>query len=180
MIKSLTFAPNDVLTTKAKKVTSFDKKLKSTVNNLVDTLKAADNPKGVGLAAPQIGLPLQIFAIMPNDTSPIRVFINPKIIKKSKTMTKKLPGKGERLEGCLSIPKVWGNVKRYSSITLSYQDVDGKKHTETFTDFEAVIIQHETDHVNGTLFTQRVLEQKSKLYTIGVEDGEEVLEEMTI
>ena len=64
MIKPLTFAPNTVLSTKAKPITKFDKKLRTIVSHMKQTLKAADNPKGVGLAAPQIGLPLQIFCIM--------------------------------------------------------------------------------------------------------------------
>ena len=75
-----------------------------------------------------------------------------------------------KLEGCLSIPRIWGPVTRNTKVLVEYQDLTGEKHTEWFSGFKSVIIQHEMDHLQGVLFTQRVLEQKGKLYQ--EKDGE--------
>ena len=92
-----------------------------------------------------------------------------------------MPERENKLEGCLSIPKIWGKVKRAKTLSLRYQDEKGNIHKEKFSGFIATIIQHETDHINGILFTQRVLEQKGKLYQTGKdEEGKEVLEEIII
>jgi peptide deformylase len=69
-----------------------------------------------------------------------------------------------KLEGCLSIPRIWGPVKRAERVFLHYQDVDGIEHHKWFSGFEAMIIQHEVDHLKGITFTQRSLEQKGQLY----------------
>lgn len=147
------------------------------------------NPKGVGLAAPQIGIPLQIFITKPTETSPIEVFINPEIIYKSPdTAPIERPATGKpsirrerKLEGCLSIPNVWGYLKRHKKVKLRYLDENEKWQEREFSGFEATIIQHETDHINGILFTQRVLEQKQKLFTIEENDkGEEKLVKIEI
>lgn len=170
--------PNTVLTHPAKPVRLFDKKLMGIIKDMKETLIAATNPKGVGLAAPQIGLPLRIFVTRPTEKSGIRVFINPEIIETSQPEKKKENGS---LEGCLSIPTIWGDVTRAPKLTLRYQDETGIEHTEIITGFLATIVQHETDHINGILFTQRVLEQHGKFYQTSTDDqGKEVLEEVTI
>lgn len=173
--------PNTVLTTKAKPVLTFDKKLDVLISDMKTTLKETVNPKGVGLAAPQIGVSLQVFITRPTEKSEIRVFINPEIQKKSETITDGVPERDNKLEGCLSIPKIWGRVKRATALTLQYQDEKGETHVEDFNGFLATIIQHETDHLNGTLFTHRVLEQKGKFYEATVdENGKEVLDEVEL
>lgn len=173
--------PNSVLSTPAKRVTSFDKKLMDLVKLMTDTLLITVNPKGVGLAAPQIGVGMRVFITKPNPSSSIRVFINPEILTQDKAVTDGVPERGNKLEGCLSIPNVWGKVKRTTKLTLRYHDTAGQVHEEEFSGFIATIIQHETDHVNGILFTQRVLEQKGKLYQVGKdEEGKEELQEITI
>ncbi|MBU1327333.1 peptide deformylase [Patescibacteria group bacterium] len=179
--------PNQALTTPAQAVKSFDKRLVKLIDWMKRTLIAAKNPRGVGLAAPQIGELYRIFITRPAEKSKIRIFINPEIIKKSDDVTDGLPaqtGVPERenwLEGCLSIPKIWGRVKRAASVTLRYRDETGKQHEEEFTGFLATIIQHETDHVNGVLFTKRVLERKGKLYQpVVTDDGKEILEEIQL
>ncbi|MBI4226053.1 peptide deformylase [Candidatus Roizmanbacteria bacterium] len=78
------------------------------------------------------------------------------IVKKPKSKTK--------LEGCLSIPKIWGAIKRDDKIFLEYQDLTSKKHKKWFSGFKALVIQHEIDHLRGVLFTQRALEQNTLLY----------------
>lgn len=179
-MKPLVLVPNDVLTTPAKPITFFDKRLLRLVKDMEETLLAASDPKGVGLAGPQIGEPYRIFLTKPTDKAAIRVFINPEIIK-TDTAPKKKKKKDTSLEGCLSIVHVWGKVNRADVVTLRYQDVTGQTHEETFEGFMATIVQHETDHINGILFTQRVLEQQNPLYTQAKdEDGSEVLREVEI
>lgn len=180
-MKQIVKVPNDTLTKPAQTITSFDKRLTKLIDNLKQTLKATKNPKGVGLAASQIGEGSRVFVTRPSEKNPIRVFINPEIIKKSSEVTDGVPGRDNKLEGCLSIPKIWGRVKRAKSLTLRYQDETGKPHEEEFEGFLATIIQHETDHTNGILYTQRVLEQKGKLYkTTKDKEGKEELEEIQL
>lgn len=176
-MKPIVYIPNQVLTSEAKTVTRFDKRLIALIADMKQTLKKAHNPKGVGLAAPQVGEPWRIFLTRPKESDNIRVFINPEIINIEKQITHE----DNRLEGCLSIPGIWGQVHRHSSLTIRYQDETGKIFTETCNGFLAVIIQHETDHVNGVLFTQRVLEQKGKLYQSAIDaKGKEILEQITL
>lgn len=173
--------PNPILTTPAKEVKTFDKKLMNMVSAMKTLLTSATNPKGVGLAGPQAGFPYRIFLIKPGDSRSIRVFINPKIIHTSDAMTQDDSKKDQALEGCLSIPAVWGSVNRHQEITLAYQDETGAKHQETFSGFPATIIQHETDHINGILFTHRVIEQKGKFFQVAKDEkGKEVLEELEL
>ena len=179
--------PKTVLNKKAKKVQKIDKKVKKVIEDLKKDLVEADKPKGVGLAAPQIGISLRIFIIKPTKKSPIRVFINPEIIWKSAKTSeiihndKKRGERNKRLEGCLSIPNVWGYVKRSNKVKLKYVDENGDQQEEDFSGFEAIIIQHEVDHLNGIMFPQRVVEQKRKLYQIERnEAGEEKLVEIDI
>jgi len=136
-------------------------------------LNAQDDPPGVGLAANQVGLNLSIFIIRPTEKAKVKVFINPKVIKtsaveersgKTVEVKKKKRKKKVKLEGCLSIPRVWGPIKRAGRVFLKYKDLTGKDCLKWFTGFEAIIIQHEVDHLNGVVFTQRSLEQKKQLY----------------
>ncbi len=146
------------------------------------------NPKGVGLAAPQIGIPLRIFITKPFETSSIDVFINPEIIWRSEEIgeierpkaAKPSIRRERKLEGCLSIPNVWGYLKRHKKVKLRYMDLAGKILEKEFSGFEATIVQHETDHLNSILFTQRVLEQKQKLFTIEEKNGDEKLVEIEL
>ena len=180
-MKHIIHVLNNALTTPAKTVTAFDKRLVKLVSEMKATLIATKNPKGVGLAAPQIDVPLRVFLTRPKESDPIRVFINPEVIKRSDGQTEGVPERKNKLEGCLSIPKIWGRVQRANTITLHYQDENGTTHEEQFAGFLATIIQHETDHTNGILFTQRVLEQNGKLYQpTRDEAGKEILEEITM
>ncbi len=180
-MKPIIHIPNAVLSTPAKEVKVFDKKLNKIIADMKKALIATKNPKGVGLAAPQIGLPLRIFITRPNEKTEIRVFINPTIINKSNNLTDGVPERESKMEGCLSVPNLWGKVHRASSITLAFFDEKGIAHEDVFTGFLSTIIQHETDHVNGILFVQRVLEQKEKLFEIITDkDGKEVFEEVTL
>lgn len=178
-MKPIVLAPNPVLTTPAQPVTDFGKSVKKLVEKMSETLLACTNPKGVGLAAAQIGEPYRVFITRPTEEVPVQVFINPEMVNQSDVKTDGVPERKNKLEGCLSIPKIWGKVKRAASITIRYYDQSGSVHEKNFKGFMATIIQHEIDHINGILYTQRVLEQKSKLYQATKDkEGKEVLEEI--
>ena len=180
-MKSIVSVPNAVLTKPAQTVVNFDRSLEKLIAEMKAALQATINPKGVGLAAPQIGESWRVFITRPKEVSKIRVFINPEIIKRSDEVTDGVPQRENKLEGCLSIPTIWGKVKRAKSLTLRFQDEKGIHHKEAYKGFMATIVQHETDHTNGILYTQRVLEQNGKLYQSGKdEEGKEVLEEIII
>lgn len=167
-------APEQILFQKVKPVKKIDKKILKIIKEMQESLNHQRNPKGVGLAAPQVGYPLKIFIAKPQPKSPIRVFINPEITWLSEELNSGIPERENPFEGCLSLPGVWGPVKRHASVKLRYQTPDGETQEEVFEDFMAVIIQHEMDHLEGRLFTQRILEQQGKLYKARRnEDGKE-------
>lgn len=165
-------APQEVLNKQAKPITKFDTSLENLIRDMAKTLASAKDPEGIGLAAPQVGKSLQMFIIKESKDDPLYVFINPRLsVNKKKGLTnegeknkKKKKGEGVKLEGCLSLQDIWGVVKRYKEVTLTYQDEKGKEHTKTFDGFFATIIQHEYDHLQGVLFPRRVIEQKGQLY----------------
>jgi peptide deformylase len=155
--------PHPVLNAKAKPIYKFDASLKKIADDMVKVLVAQNDPPGVGLAAPQVGLSIQFFVIKIYSKDKPMFFANPKIIEiKDKKGKKKLDT--SKLEGCLSISKIWGPVQRHSRILVEYQDLEGNKLTEWFAGFKSVVIQHEIDHLEGILFTQRIIEQKGILY----------------
>lgn len=172
----------------AKSVAKIDAGILNLIEGMKQVLLSAKDPEGVGLAAPQVGKPLQIFLAKPSDKSDFMVFVNPEIItQSSKVDYVKRPKKdasekaSRKLEGCLSLPAIWGPVLRSSSVTLSYLDEHGKSHKKKFSNFLATIIQHEIDHLNGILFPKRVLEQKGKLYKSHKDEkSEDVFEEIEI
>lgn len=167
--------PNIVLTTPAREVPTIDQYLLKHIGQMKEVLLQADNPKGVGLAAPQVGSNLRIFMLRPDEKSEIQTCINPSYLSKSQKIVDGI-GKG-RLEGCLSVPNVWGMVKRHQAIKLRYFDETGKMREEKFLGFPAIIVQHEMDHLDGILFTRRVFEQKGTLYKpVKDEHGKEILE----
>lgn len=167
MLKIVT-TPNKILISPNKPVVNFDAKLAKLIKEMDKTLIVQSDPQGVGLAAPQIGENLQLFIIKPTIQAKTQVFINPRIIEAIKG-TPRVP-KSRRhktktpLEGCLSIPRIWGPVKRAKKILLEYQNAKGEKKSDWIGGFRAVIIQHEMDHLQGVLFTERALQQKSSLY----------------
>ncbi len=164
MLKIVT-VPNSILTQPTQPVKKIDQKIKKIVKEMEETLIAQKDPEGVGLASPQVNIPLSLFIIKPKKDQPTKVFINPKILeKKFIKKTKKNEKNTRKLEGCLSIPKIWGIIERPQKILLQYQTLDGKIKKEWFSGFEAHIIDHEMDHLQGILFTQKAIEQKKALY----------------
>lgn len=128
--------------------------LKQFIADMYETLTQAD---GCGLAAPQVGKPWRLFIVdgtelaedYPECKDFKRTFINPEIIEESEeTCTYS--------EGCLSLPGISENVVRPTTVKMIYQDEDFVEHEETFTGFQARIIQHEYDHLEGHVFTDRI------------------------
>lgn len=136
-------AGDPVLREKCQPITTFDRKLRLLLNNMADTMYKAD---GVGLAAPQIGLSIAVVVIDVGEG--IIELINPKIIERE--------GMVEDTEGCLSVPGVYGTVERSARVVAEYQNRFGKKHTIEGTGLLARAIQHELDHLEGILFTDKV------------------------
>lgn len=157
-----------VLRKKTKEIPQDYPKLSELIENMWETMY---NAYGVGLAAPQVGLPVRLFMI---DTSPFaededldadekqqlsglkKVFINPVILEE----------KGDEWafnEGCLSIPDIREDVFRKPDITIEYYDEEFNKHTETYSGLAARVIQHEYDHIEGILFTDKLSSLKKRL-----------------
>jgi len=156
--------PNPILTRKSKIITRFDSKLKNFCQNLTKTLSNAKNPSGIGLAAPQVGKNWRIFTIALPGEKP-QIFINPKITHHSKKKKCFTIENGQLfLEGCLSIPEIYGAVKRWPKIKAVWQNEKGEKQQAAFGNIKAIVFQHEYDHLNGILFTQRVIKQGGQFY----------------
>lgn len=173
--------PHPVLRKIAKPIEVVDKRLLDIISDMSKTLLAAKDPEGVGLAAPQVGLPLRMFLIRPEVGNPIGIFINPEIINYSQRQQTPESKKGV-YEGCLSIPYHYSPLKRSMSVTVKYQTLDPKSpkpelvsKNEVFSGFPAHIIQHEMDHLNGILFIDHVLSQNSKLYLIKGKAWQEIV-----
>ncbi len=163
MFKIIT-VPDQILRTKVKPVAVFDKKIKNIAREMTQTLVKLTDPPGVGLAAPQVSLNLALFVF--KNGKKITTVINPKLLSHSKDEVLDVRKKHSMLEGCLSIPLYYGTVKRYSAVSISYQDENGQTHEEEFHMPQAVIIQHEMDHLEGKLFIDKLLAQKGKLYKV--------------
>jgi peptide deformylase len=173
MIKEIVQAGDPTLRKVSKPVGKIDKKILLLISDLKETLLAHKNPEGVGLAAPQIGKNLRIFAM--RDGKKLKIVINPEIVSVSKVKTiTKTNNNDEVLEGCLSVPHYYGPLRRGKEIKIKYLNEDGQKVIETFKEFPAQIVQHEIDHLNGFLFVDRLLEQKQPLYQIVGDEVEEV------
>lgn len=168
MILPIVAYGDPVLRKKAKEIDADYPKLDELLENMYETMYAA---RGVGLAAPQIGLPIRIFLV---DASPFaddedlteaeqkelegfkKTFINARILEES----------GDEWafnEGCLSIPEVREDVFRQPEIVIEYEDENFKTHKETLTGIAARIVQHEYDHIEGILFTDKLSPLKKRL-----------------
>ena len=131
--------PASILRKKTKKIKNITEEHRTSLKNMIDTMH---KNKGVGLAAPQVGIDMQM-AIVNAGEGDILKIINPKILK--------LEGLDITEEGCLSIPSVLVKVKRSKTVTAEYLDEWGKRITKRFHGLTAKAIQHEIDHLNGRL-----------------------------
>jgi peptide deformylase len=143
-LRTIITSENPILRQKSKKVHHFDPSLRKLVDDMFETMHDAN---GVGLAAPQIGMSIRVFVAEYEDRK-VAVF-NPEIIK----------AEGEALgtEGCLSIPGYVGdNIRRATKVVVKGQDMRGKPIRINAEDWFARILQHEIDHLDGILFTDRL------------------------
>jgi len=160
--------PDLRLRKKAEQVVRVDTKLKKQVKELIKILETSEN--GAGLAGPQVGISRRFFGVKKGEK--VSVLINPKIIKKEGkkeySMINKDDGSKEYfLEGCLSFPGFYGRVKRWLKIEAEWQELRQGKLVDRrgkLVDFEAVVFQHESDHLDGVLFVDRIKEEGGKLF----------------
>ncbi|MGD0270356.1 MAG: peptide deformylase [Candidatus Sulfotelmatobacter sp.] len=146
---------NPVLEKPSAKVAVFDGELKMLVEDMFESMYAA---RGVGLAAPQIGVPLRIAVVdvtFKEDPDAQIVLVNPEIIHKE--------GRHSQSEGCLSIPDFRENVSRAKIVTIRAQDLNGQFFEKTGEDLLARAFQHETDHLNGKLYISHISALKRDL-----------------
>lgn len=146
---------NPVLEKSAEIVSVFDEELKKLVDDMFESMYAA---RGVGLAAPQIGISRRIAVVdvtFKEDPDAKLVLINPEVIHKE--------GRHTQSEGCLSIPDFRENVGRAKIVTIRAQDLSGKVFEKTGDDLLARAFQHETDHLNGKLYISHISALKRDL-----------------
>ena len=168
MIKDLNIAQigHPILRNKTKDIPINDIKSDNTQKIIEKMIKTMRKHNGAGLAANQIYEPIRICIIEVLDnprykhlnTIPLKILINPKVIIKKDTAT------FNSYEGCLSVPNLRGKVRRYNSINVTYYTMDAKKITENIKGLESIVYQHEIDHLDGYLFTDKV-EDNSTLVT---------------
>ncbi len=132
-----------ILARQCREVTEINDRILTLIDDMTETMRY---DMGVGIAAPQVGVARQICIVEPEEGD-LTEMINPEILETE----------GEQLstEGCLSVPGYVGDVIRPASITVKYLNRNGEEITETFTDFAAIVVSHETDHLKGILYTDK-------------------------
>lgn len=145
-IRNILKIGNPTLREQCKTVTEFDDHLATLIDDMKETMIAAD---GVGLAAPQVGI-IKRVVVISRDHETFYELVNPVITKRS--------GSQINTEGCLSVPGKHGSVERPASITVEAQDRKGEKHTYRIKGFLTVIFCHEIDHLDGILYTDKLID----------------------
>ena len=148
-IREIKSFPDEVLRQKAKKVVNFDDELHQLIDDMVETMRDAP---GVGLAAPQIGVPKRVIVVNYGDK--VEPFINPRLKIEDRSQE-------QEEEGCLSVPHLRAEVKRYKKVRFTAQKLDGQEVEIEGEGIIARIFQHEIDHLDGLLFIDRV-DRKTK------------------
>ncbi len=145
----IVYHPHPALRWKSKDVTRIDAQLKDWVGQMFELMYEA---RGIGLAANQVALPYRLFVINPtgdpDEPEHEQVFINPQIVKRN--------GSEDSEEGCLSLPEIFGPVTRAERITVEAFDLDGRDFALELSGIHARVVQHENDHLDGVMFTDRV------------------------
>ena len=153
-VLNLRTLPDPVLRQKARRVTRIDDALQKLIDDMIDTMRAAS---GVGLAANQVGVLQRVVVIEIPEEEEVRVLINPEITRRE----------GERVveEGCLSIPGYRGELTRSLKVRVRALDRDGNTVRIKAEGLLAQALEHETDHINGTLYIDH-LESSEKLWKL--------------
>lgn len=143
-VRSICVVPDPVLRQKAKKVRKIDSSVQRLIDDMIETMRAVS---GVGLAAPQVGVPLRV-AVVEIPGSEVIVLINPEIVKKE----------GERIieEACLSIPGYKGEVRRSVRVKVKARDRLGRDFRLKGEELLAQALEHEIDHLDGILYIDRI------------------------
>jgi len=145
----------DILRTPSKEIPVKDiSKYTDFFNKLLNTAKHSKELVGVqsvGIASPQVGKLIRAFYVKSSEDGKYKLYINPRI--KNLQLTQRV-----NKEGCLSIPNIEGNVSRFDSIQIEYLDIEGNKRVEKLRDWDAVVAQHEYDHLEGILFIDKLVE----------------------
>lgn len=139
-----------VLRRRAEEVAEIDGRLARLAEDMLVTMREA---RGVGLAAPQVGVSKRLFVYDINDTGP-RTLVNPVIVEAE--------GEWEHEEGCLSVPGMWFQIKRAKRVLVRGYDLDGREVSYEGEDMEAKLYQHEVDHLDGHLLLERLDEEQRK------------------
>jgi peptide deformylase len=153
------YEPDPILRVKAKRVRQFDPALRKLAADMFETMHENN---GVGLAAPQIGQSIRLLVAeyVPDKESKEKeqgfkvALVNPEIVKRSEEMA-------DGYEGCLSIPGWIGEVPRHVSVTVKGQNIEGREVRIKANDYFARVLQHEVDHLDGILFTDRIVNIKT-------------------
>jgi len=145
-IRNIRKLGDPILRARAKKVINFDKEITNYLEDMADSM---EHYSGVGLAGPQIGIDQALVVVKLGEEFPLLELVNPEIVSCS--------GEEIEAEGCLSIPGVYGEVKRSAEVEVIYQDRTGKKKSLRGSGFLARALQHEVDHLEGILFIDKVI-----------------------
>lgn len=143
-LRNIVVEGDEILRKKCREVSEVTDRIRETLDDMVDTMHEA---MGVGLAAPQIGIMRRMFVAEPEPGGKIYYFVNPEITERS--------GSVEGEEGCLSVPGYFGVVDRPQKITIKGLGRDGEEQECTFEDFEARVMCHEFDHLDGILYKDK-------------------------
>lgn len=163
-MKPILTVPHEILRKKSAPIELLTADVQAKVMELISAMKDAHNPEGVGLSFPQIGYNLRGFVTYLEKR--IKVYLNPVVLDASEEMT--LGGTTERptLEGCLSIPWLYGPVSRHKKIKVQAIDEHGVEFTKHLSSFPARLFLHEYDHLEGVLFTDYTLRDNLPLYLL--------------
>jgi len=156
----LTKMGDAVLHHKAKRVRRIDDSVQKLIDDMIETMH--DIGGAAGLAAPQVGVPLQVIVVEMPDEEPLAI-VNPEVVKSV--------GEHEVVEGCLSLPGYKGTLKRFEKVTVKGRDRHGKEIRIKADGLLAHALQHEIDHINGVVYVDR-LESRDDLVAVGEEDEE--------
>lgn len=157
----LTMMDSPVLHRKAKRVRKIDDSIQKLIDDMIETMYQLGG--AAGLAAPQVGIPLQVVVIELPESGLITL-INPQVVKSS--------GEHEVMEGCLSLPGYRGSITRAESVTVKGRDRYGKEVRIKAEGLFAQALQHEVDHINGVVYVDH-LESMDNLYKAEPEDDDE-------
>ena len=164
-IRNVVTEGDEILRKHCREVKEITPRLKETMMDMLETMRESN---GVGIAGPQVGVMRRIFVAQPDafDDANVYFMINPVILEMSEE-------KELGLEGCLSVPDMVGDVERSVWIRMEATDLEGRRNTYEFEGFDARVMQHEYDHLEGILYTDKCTNLREAVYEDEPEDEEE-------